>query len=73
MESMVVVLKQNMGGKKLESNSNTFNGNKGTSGGGAFHFEDETNVDITIFESFFMNTREQQMKTMMLKHLVLQI
>lgn len=48
---------KNMNGKRLEANSNTFNGNKGTSGGGAFHFEDEAGADITIFESSFLNNK----------------
>lgn len=48
---------KNMGGKKFEAQSNTFNGNKGTTGGGAFHFEDEANTDITIFESTFLNNK----------------
>lgn len=48
---------KNMNGKRLEANSNTFNGNKGASGGGAFHFDDDDGADITIFESTFVNNK----------------
>jgi hypothetical protein len=48
---------KNMGGKKVNAESNTFSDNVGSDGGGAFHFEDEANFDITIFESTFLNNK----------------
>lgn len=48
---------KNMGGKQFSSTSNTFNGNSGSSGGGAFHFDDDANADIQIFKSSFINNK----------------
>ena len=48
---------KNMGGKKLESDSNTFSDNSGSVGGGAFHFEDELNAIIKIFGSAFSGNK----------------
>ena len=48
---------KNMGGKTVTSNSNTFSNNVGSGGGGAFHFEDEANAIIKIFESSFSGNK----------------
>ena len=48
---------KNMGGKTMESNSNTFSDNVGSGGGGAFHFEDELNAIIKVFESTFTGNK----------------
>ena len=48
---------KNMGGKTMESNSNTFSDNVGSDGGGAFHMEDEVNAIIKVFESTFSGNK----------------
>lgn len=48
---------KNMGGKTMESKSNTFSDNVGSDGGGAFHMEDEANAIIKVFESTFSGNK----------------
>lgn len=48
---------KNMGGKTMEADSNTFSDNSGSDGGGAFHFEDEVNATIKVFQSTFSGNR----------------